>query len=581
MKSDRASKLAPHQPIVSPHRWPLIGVLAIVLLTLVAYIPAMSAGFIWDDDAYITDNALVKSADGLGRIWVPRETPQYYPMVFTMFWAEYRIWADNPVGYHLINIALHILNALLAWKLCTRIGLPGGASAAWLVGAVFALHPVHVESVAWVTERKNVLSGFFYLASMLAYLRFDEAGVHRESASGSTWKWYVLAHGLFVLALLSKSVTCSLPAALILIMLYQRKPLVVRRLVPLVPFFAIGLTLALHTAQLEREHVGAEGIRFAFSVAERLIIASQALLFYPLKIVFPWPLVFIYPRWEIDAGSAVSYWAMAIVVILIIAAAMSFFRWRRGPALALAFYAGTIFPALGFFNIYPMLFSFVADHFQYLASLGVIVLLVSGIFAGICSGWRLLAVAVAPLMIFAMLTVHQTSLYQSPITLWEHTLSWNEASWMPHNNMSKELLMRGYSLRAAGRENEAKELLTRGYAHLARAMELNPGLQADVLATDWNMHALLAAHYQKQAKFDLAVEHYRLFLSRVPGDTNVQLQYAFVLESLAGQLAEQRIFDRALELGTEAHEIFTRLNRADRTAPLSYRLEAYRAGRAK
>src|SRR5690606_13156591 len=177
----------------------------------------------------------------------------------------------------------------------------GGGIAAALIAAAFALHPVHVESVAWITERKNVLSGFFYLAAALCYLRFDAQLDQHESGAG--WGFYGLSLALFTLALLSKTVTCSLPAALLLMMLWLRKPLTLRRLAPLTPFFVLGLVLALHTAHLERQHVGAEGEDFAFSFAQRLLIASNALLFYPSKLLWPHPIIFVYPRWEIDTTS--------------------------------------------------------------------------------------------------------------------------------------------------------------------------------------------------------------------------------------------------------------------------------------
>lgn len=509
-----------------------MGAAAIVALTLVAYIPAMSAGFIWDDDAYVTDNTLLRNVEGLGRIWVPRETPQYYPVVFTTFWIEYQLWGLYPAGYHIVNILLHVINALLVWRVCRWIGIPGGDAAAWLVGAVFALHPVHVESVAWITERKNVLSGLFYLVAMLAYLRFDgaaTAGRSQHDGNARRWPWYIAALSCFVLALLSKTVTCSLPAALILIFLHQRKRLTLGRLLPLAPFFVIGACLAMLTVHLEREHVGAEGARFMFTFAERLIIASQALLFYPWKIIWPWPLVFIYPRWTIDTSSIASFWAVGAVFIAAIAAAVAFLSNWRGPALAAAFYAGTIFPALGFFNIYPMLFSFVADHFQYLASLGVIVLIVGGAawMFGV-SGWRIVAVGAVVLLVLLATTLHQTTHYRDAETLWLHTLSHNEPSWLAHNNLSKHLIARGLRLRAEGKP-DAEAVLGRGYQHLCRAMELNDDLRVDVLRTDPKLCLVMGAYYDRKNRIDDAVDHYVMYLRRFPGDSRA---YAMLGDTL-------------------------------------------------
>jgi protein O-mannosyl-transferase len=132
--------------------------LLLVVAVLIAYLPALQGGYIWDDNRYVTENPILPQPDGLAAIWTdPGATIQYYPMVFTTFWLEYRLWGLNPLGYHATNILLHALSALLLWAILRRLAVPG----AWLAAALFALHPVHVESVAWVTERKNVLSGLF------------------------------------------------------------------------------------------------------------------------------------------------------------------------------------------------------------------------------------------------------------------------------------------------------------------------------------------------------------------------------------------------------------------------------------
>jgi protein O-mannosyl-transferase len=208
-------------------------------------------------------------------IWFPgkgpaERTPQYYPIVFTTFWLEYRLWGLNPAGYHLVNIAFHAVNAILLWGVMHRLRVRNG----WIIAAIFALHPVHVESVAWITERKNVLSGFFYLASALSYLRFDSESPNRENESRNWW-WYAISIVLYIFALMSKSVTCSLPAALMLVMLYQRKPMHLRRLLPLLPLFVIGVAAAMNTAAIERSHVGAYGEEFDFSFAERCFIPQS------------------------------------------------------------------------------------------------------------------------------------------------------------------------------------------------------------------------------------------------------------------------------------------------------------------
>lgn len=429
-----------------------LGALAIIIATIIAYLPALNAGYIWDDDDYVTDNNLLVGMEGLHYIWLPepieieekrppRRTAQYYPVVFTTFWIEYQLWGLDPFGYHLINVLLHIANAFLIWRILTMLNFPGAG--AGLVAAVFALHPVHVESVAWITERKNVLSGFFYLASALMYLRFDSErdDIASENDKRGIWGWYGASLALFALALLSKSVTCSLPAALILIMLWQRRTMNVKRLLPLAPMFILGLLAALHTAHIEREHVGAEGIEFAMSSVDRLFVASKALLFYPWKIIWPHPLIFIYPRWETGIANLTDYLAVFVVASLGIFTIWLYLKGRRGPFLALAFFAGTVFPAIGFFNVYPHIFSFVADHFQYLASIGVIALLIGGAFSLYPSRGGLVSkVILVCLPVLVVLTFRQGKIYENEEVLWRATIERNPDSWMSYNNLGHILL---------------------------------------------------------------------------------------------------------------------------------------------
>jgi hypothetical protein len=457
------------RPNSAPHFAPLgskrvrlwLGALTIALSTVVAYRPAIDGGFIWDDDDYVTDNVLLHSDAGLARLWEPGQTHQYYPAVFTTFWVEYHLWGLNPRGYHLVNVLLHIANALLLWRIMRVLAVPG----AWMIGAVFALHPMHVESVAWITERKNVLSGLFYMLAALAYLRFDPMrDEERAEPAPRRWGVYALSMVLFVLALLSKSVTCSLPAALILVMVLRGQRLAPSRLLPLVPMFVIGFAAAMHTAWLERESVGAVGAAFDFTFVERCLIASRALLHYPLKLLIPYPLVFIYPRWTIDAGDGSSYAWILVVLAVGIAALIAFRRGRRGPAIALAFFAGTLFPALGFIDFWPMVYAFVADHFAYLASIGLIALAVAPTArrVGETPAGRSLAAAI--LIVFAGLVWREGGKYANEEALWRRTIAQNPDGWMAHNNLGVVFL------RDHGRLGDAAELVRRGDPARAAAL---------------------------------------------------------------------------------------------------------------
>jgi Tfp pilus assembly protein PilF len=396
---------------------------AILALVLSVYVPVIrTAGFIWDDPQYVTGNPLLRTLPGLLAIWIhPSALPQYYPLVHTTFWIEYHLAGLHPALYHVDNVLLHALASILLWRGLARLGVRG----AWLAAAIFAVHPVQVESVAWITERKNVLSLVFYLLSFHAYLNFTDRFKAKD---------YWLALALFIAALLSKSVTCSLPAAILLIV-YWRTGRVRRADVrPLLPFFLLGAVMAAVTAMLEKQHVGASGPEWSFTFADRCLIAGRALWFYAAKLLWPHPLIFIYPRWEAMDFSRRPWLILFPLAALGAIAALGLLRRRigTGPLVAVLFFAGTLLPALGFINLYPMRYSFVADHFQYHASIGLVVLAAAGLS-------RLRAVgAAAILAVLGVLTWQQGYLYRNPLVLWKDTVARNPTSWMAWGNLGDE-----------------------------------------------------------------------------------------------------------------------------------------------
>jgi len=416
---------------------------ALLVLVLLAYLPALGAGFIWDDDDHVTENPTLRTVDGLRRIWLEiGAVPQYYPVVHTTFWIEYRLWGLAPLGYHLTNVLLHALSAILLWCLLRRLAIPG----AWLAAAVFALHPVHVESVAWVTERKNVLSAAFYLAAAHAWLSFRPLDGDRPAVR-ETWRGYAAVVALFLGALLSKTVTATFPAAMLLIVWWKTGRVPRRQILPAAPLLAVGAAMGVLTAWMERSVVGAAGGAWDLTFAERLLVAGRAAWFYAAKLVWPRPLIFIYPRWPIDAGSAAQYLPpIAAASVLVLLWAMRG-RIGRAPLAGSLFFVGTLFPALGFLNVYPMRYSFVADHFQYLASLGVLVPVVGCAAASIPDRgpWHRSApvLGAALLAVLGALTLRQSAVYSDPETLWRDTLAKNPGAFSAHNNLGALLLARG------------------------------------------------------------------------------------------------------------------------------------------
>jgi protein O-mannosyl-transferase len=430
-----------------------LGCVAIVAATFLAYAPALHAGFIWNDRDYVTAPAL-RSLHGLARIWFePGATEQYYPVLHSAFWFEHRLWGDAAAGYHVVNVLLHALAACLVGLVARRLRLRG----AWIAAGLFALHPVAVESVAWIAEQKNTLSTVFFLGAALVYLRFDEKRIAES---------YVAATGLFALAVLSKSVTAILPAALLLVFWWQKGALDWRRDIrPVMPWFAGGAAIGLFTAWVERTYIGASGPAFELGVLDRLLLAGRVVWFYFGKLVWPAELIFIYPRWTVSAADWRWFgWPIALGTVFVLLWMMR--RRSRGPLGLALWYVGALFPVLGFFNVYGFVYSFVADHWQYLASIGVYVVFAAGaasLMTRATGKMRLtgMTAVVGLLGILGTLTWRQSTLYRDIETFYRTTLVRNPACWMAHNNLACLLAEKGRPAEAI--------------PHFEQTLRLNPG----------------------------------------------------------------------------------------------------------
>jgi tetratricopeptide (TPR) repeat protein len=470
----------------------LVGAL-LLGLALIAFFPALRAGYIWDDDYYITRNFNLRSGQGLVNIWTKfglrrGGTPQYYPLTHTTFWIEYHLWGLHPAGYHAVNLLLHGGSAILLWLILRALRVPG----AWFAAAVFAVHPVQVESVAWITERKNILSGFLYLTALLVYLPLARLADPAAQEQKINLRRFAIVLLLFIGALLSKSVTASLPAAILLLIAWKRGRITRRDILPLIPMFVLALAMGWLTAHLEATEVGAAGPQWNLSAAQRVLIAGRALWFYAGKLLWPARLTFIYPRWTIDPSVAWQWLFPLAAAGLLIALWLARRIIGRGPLVAVLFFGGTLVPALGFVNLLPMRYSFVADHFQYLACIGLIALIV-GSCAAFGDAKVIGPVGAAVLIVLMGLSFHQARVYHDLKSLWQDTLAKNPDSWMANTHYGNLLLAEGdmdsagrYLVRAAALNPDAPEPavalgtlaerrgeLNRAAAEYARAIELS------------------------------------------------------------------------------------------------------------
>lgn len=522
----------------------------LVAITWLAYAPCLSGGFIWDDNSYVLHNPLLRDGAGLWRIWLePSASPQYHPLVFTTFWLEYQAWGASTFGYHAVNLALHSADALLCWTVLRRLEVPG----ALLAAGVFALHPVHVESVAWISERKDVLSTFLYGLSMLAWLRFLR---HRRERD------WLGALALGAGALLAKSVLCTLPAGLALVACWKAPRLWRLWGLRLVPFVAVSVPIAALTVWREHAHGNPA---LPYGLVERVLIAARALWAQVAALVWPVDLTIAYAHWDVSTGDPLAYLPLLAWVAVLAALLALRPRCGDGPLVGVGFFVVTLAPMLGFVDFNIMRYAFVADHFQYLAGVGLIALAAAGAERA-TSAWPAAgraAVAAALLSVLAAGTWRQAGLWIDADTMWTDNLAKNPRSWsawsyfakarMRGNDLAEAEAILGRAVEAMPDHAEARRTLgvvvaSRGRndeaaEHLRRAVDLDP---ANALARS-NLGAVLMS----LGRVSEAVPHLDAAVELKPEDADAWRYRAIAASQLGRRAQAIADLEQALRLRPE------------------------------
>ena len=530
--------------------------LCLALATFLAYQPAWHAGFIWDDDSHLTRNPCIVGPLGFKEIWTSSQAV-YYPLVLTSFWILHKFVGLNPLPYHLLNVLMHAGSAILLWRVLRALNVRG----AWLGAALWALHPVMVQSVAWITELKNTQSCFFYLLSILLFLHADEL----EAAPRKRRWLFGLAFLFFAMAITSKASTVMLPVVLALCLWWRKGRLRWHDLALLAPLFLISLCASGWTIWEQKFHSGAIGRDWGQTPLERLAIAGRDIWFYLGKLVWPHPLIFIYPRWNIDAGKLITFLPTLTAAGGLFILWLKRNGWQRPLFFAAAYFVISLFPVLGFFNVYFFLYAFVSDHFQYLASIGPLALAGAGIAGALGSlkrGNSFVQPALCGLLLFTLgvLTWRQCSMYSDIETLYGTTIKRNPGCWLAYNNLGVGLLEKGQvdeaiaqlkraleskSDYAEANNNLGNAFLQKGQhdeamAQLKRALEIRPNYA--------EAHDNLGNVFLGKGQLDEAMAHYKRALEIKPEFAEAQnsLGVALLREGKAGEAMAH--FQKAIEI---------------------------------
>jgi tetratricopeptide (TPR) repeat protein len=452
-----------HVPLATPFKLPARWAAAIlVVVTCAAYWPAMTGGFILDDDLLL-QNDLVKDPHGLYRMWFTAEPIDYWPASNSTLWVEWRLWGTDPVGYHVTNLILHLATSLLIWVVLKQLKIPG----AYLAALLFAVHPVHVDSGAWISQRKTLMAMVFFLLSIYWYVKAEQTAKQQARfPADEEWRvfagpWYWLSLAAFILGMLSKGSVATLPLVLLLVAWWQRDRITWQDLARSAPFFLIAALLAYVNVRFQ-DHGG--GPIRTVSIAQRLIGAGAVPWFYLYKAILPINLSFIYPLWDLQAANPP--WWIPLAAAVLVTGLLWWQRrtwWGRPLLFAWAFTWITLVPVLGFADIAYMRWSLVADHYQYISLVAVTALV-----AAAWQAWRdrsdetmqfvVVGVAAAVVGLLALLTWRQSENYRDPIGLYRATIEVNPTCWQAHFNLGALLFKEGRLTEALDSYQESRRL---------------------------------------------------------------------------------------------------------------------------
>jgi protein O-mannosyl-transferase len=499
------------------------------------FAPALRGDWLMDDDMYLANNVLLHDPARLWKIWfAPGSLIEYYPIEASVQAVQWHLWHLDTLGYRLTNVLLHIVSALLIWRLLGKFEM----RYAWLGGLLFAIHPVVIESVAWISELKNTLSLPPFLLAMCAWLDYEDRGRPRD---------YALALVLFLIAMLCKISMALFPLVILLYAWWKRNRIGLGDLKAAALFFAISLVLGLTTIWAGNffrvSHLQSSQNPDIGGFAVRLALAGESILFYFFKCLWPVEMIPIYPQWRVDPHAFISFLPWLILVAAISSLWYARATWGRHALLGLGFFLINLLPFVGFNSITYMAFTWVMDHFVYIPLIGLIGLAVAALeqiddhISAPARTWLAGGIAVT-LALLAGQSHAYAGNFASPEKLWTYTVAHNPTSSLAYNNLGNVLL-------ETDRKQEAIEAYENALRINPRSVEANNNLgfarfkQGQTLAAidlyeqalKSNPHFALGHLNMARALFTLgriqeAIDHYRLALLINPADGETRANLA-------------------------------------------------------
>ncbi len=549
----------------------------IFFLTFLVYVPALKNDFIWDDALYISDNILIRSLSfaSINKMLVSFHAGNWHPLTWLSLAVDYCFWGLNPFGYHLTNILLHGLNALLLFcvtmQLLTRgktineiasqspkepLNPTTSLLAAGATALLFGLHPIHVESVVWIAERKDLLCALFYLLTISCYLTYTSSPIERNRCF-----WFLVCVVLFILALMSKPMAVTLPLTLLLLDIYPLKRIVfhplttVKNLLPLlekVPFLMLSIASMIITI-LAQSAGGAVRSIDRFPLDARLLNATRSLIFYLQKILLPLKLVPFYPFPITLHWLEVEYFLSGMFVVAITAVCLWMLRQgKQLPFIAWSYYLITLLPVLGIIQVGGQA---AADRYTYLPSLAIFVLMGVGLSwildnGGFLKGKILLGgvtlIMLSMVALLSLLTIRQIKVWRNSEIFWSYVTEafpFPKSDPLVHYNLGNAYATKGKLESAVSEYKKAltlKPLYAEAHNNLGGVYALQGTFneafaeinQALSIRPDYaKAHNNLGNIFLQQGALDKAIAHYKktLAINQDDGTAHNNLAYAYYL----------------------------------------------------